>query len=304
MELDYVSPTPYNNKRRCLHDEYVTLEYHSQYSSIPNSIDVLPMETAENTGVWVHNLAFTSMMDPWKQILKNVNFKLESGSRCVLLGGNSEEKDLFLRILAGKHMVKNGSVKVFGKDAFSTGGNTVAYLNSEWLSNPLIQRDLLVGELIHHLGGDRYPDRRDLLLNVLSVSQNWHMHRISSSERLRVQIVLRLLQPWHVLLIEEESLPVEKDTLAILLKVLKWETEERGAIVIYSGTHIQDLISWSTHFACLEGGQMVEFHDQESALNMLNRTTSWQYNSPLVRLLENDVYSQTKLNKCKRRCQT
>ncbi|ORX92610.1 P-loop containing nucleoside triphosphate hydrolase protein [Basidiobolus meristosporus CBS 931.73] len=249
---------------------------------------------AECSGIWVRNLSFKA--------LRNLNLSLESGSRCVLLGANPEERETLLRILAGKHLVKHGSVKVFGKDAFGTNSNSVAYLNSEWLSNPLIQRDLLVDELIHYLGGDRYPDRRDLLLNLMNVSRHWHMHKISASERLRVQIVLRLLQPWQVLLIDEASLPLEQDTLQLLLEVIRWETEERGAIAIYSSTRVHGLVNWCTHFMRLEDGHVMEFHDRVSAINITSRQVSWQYKSPLMRLLDSELQHQAGDNEYKKRC--
>lgn len=50
-------------------------------------------------------------------ILKDMNLKLERGSRCLLVGANGAGKTTLLRILAGKRKVP-GNVHVFGKNAF------------------------------------------------------------------------------------------------------------------------------------------------------------------------------------------
>jgi hypothetical protein len=55
----------------------------------------------------------------------------------------------------------------------------VTYLDSEWAINPVVRRDVMVAELLSSLGGDAFPDRRDVLVNLLDIDQNWHMHAVS-----------------------------------------------------------------------------------------------------------------------------
>jgi CCR4-NOT complex subunit CAF16 len=60
----------------------------------------------------------------------------------------------------------------------------VTYLDSEWALNPVVRRDVVVAELLSSLGGDAFPDRRDLLVNLLDIDPNWHMHAVSDGASL------------------------------------------------------------------------------------------------------------------------
>lgn len=51
-------------------------------------------------------------------ILSNITLKLPAGSRCLLIGANGAGKSTLLRILAGKRLIKHGSVEILGKRAF------------------------------------------------------------------------------------------------------------------------------------------------------------------------------------------
>lgn len=55
----------------------------------------------------------------------------------------------------------------------------MTYLDSEWALNPVVRRDVQVSELLKSLGGDVFPDRRKLLVDLLDIDENWHMHAVS-----------------------------------------------------------------------------------------------------------------------------
>jgi CCR4-NOT complex subunit CAF16 len=50
--------------------------------------------------------------------LKDVNLSLPRGSRTLLIGANGAGKSTLLQILAGKRLIKNCKVKIFGRDVF------------------------------------------------------------------------------------------------------------------------------------------------------------------------------------------
>lgn len=66
-------------------------------------------------------------------ILQNLNFQLERGQRCLLVGANGAGKTTLLRILAGKRKVP-GNVSVLGKNAFldapSVKGSLLLYIST------------------------------------------------------------------------------------------------------------------------------------------------------------------------------
>lgn len=61
-------------------------------------------------------------------------------------------------------------------------------MDSEWALNPVVRRDVAVSELLTSLGGNVFPERRKLLVDLLDIDENWHMHAVSdgnlSSHRL------------------------------------------------------------------------------------------------------------------------
>ena len=68
--------------------------------------------------------------------------------------------------------------------------------------NPVVRRDIVVSNFLDSVGGYRYKERRDRLLDIL---MDWHMHEISDGERQRVQLCFGLMVPWVVLLLDEVS---------------------------------------------------------------------------------------------------
>lgn len=69
--------------------------------------------------------------------------------------------------------------------------------------NPVVRGDIRVSEFLDSVGGFRYKDRRNILLDILDVDLDWRMHQISDGERRRVQLVMGLMVPWTLLLLDE-----------------------------------------------------------------------------------------------------
>ena len=69
--------------------------------------------------------------------------------------------------------------------------------------NPVVRSDITVSTFLDSVGGYRYKDRRDKLLDLLDIDLDWHMHHISDGERRRVQLCFGLMVPYTVLLLDE-----------------------------------------------------------------------------------------------------
>ena len=55
----------------------------------------------------------------------------------------------------------------------------MTYLDSEWAINPVVRRDVPVSDLLTSIGGNAFPDRRKLLVELLDIDEDWHMHAVS-----------------------------------------------------------------------------------------------------------------------------
>ncbi|ORX41753.1 P-loop containing nucleoside triphosphate hydrolase protein [Piromyces finnis] len=202
-----------------------------------------------------------------ENILENVNLSLKPGSRCLLVGANGIGKSTLLRILAGKRLTKN-NVKVLGEDPFnSINSQDITYLGTEWATNPIVRRDILVSDLIKTTNKDKYAERCEKLLKLMNVNLNWRLHKVSDGERRRVQIVLGLINPFKVLLLDEVTVDLDVLVRSSLIKFLKEESETRNVTIVYA-THIFDGIGdWPTHVAHLAEKHIKEFYTIDEVMN-------------------------------------
>lgn len=142
--------------------------------------------------------------------------------------------------------------------------------------NPVVRSDIVVSHFLDSVGGYRYKERRDLLLDLLDVDLDWHMHNISDGERRRVQLCMGLMMPWDILLLDEVTVDLDVLVRHKLLEFLKQDSKERGATIICEcvtpsfllrfkprdppdATHIFDgLNNFPTHLAHLRLGAFIQ----------------------------------------------
>lgn len=201
-------------------------------------------------------------------IIKDLNFQLPPGSRCLLLGSNGAGKSTLLQVLGGKYMV-SGDVKALGRSTFHdmalTCSGELTYLGSQWRqsvacagSSVPITGDISAREMIYGVAGIDEA-RRDRVVKILDVDLDWNMMRVSDGQRRRVQICMGILKPYKVLLMDEITVDMDVVGRLDLLEFFKEECEQRGCAMVYA-THIFDgLQGWITHLLHVEGGELKIF---------------------------------------------
>lgn len=202
--------------------------------------------------------------------LENINLKIPWGTTNLLIGPNGAGKSTLLKILAGKTLIKKGSLKIGGFDPFefsidrnqqhnSDINNLITYLGTEWAANPVVKRDIPVKLLISSIGGELYADRRDELISIMDLDPDWSMSQISDGERRRVQLVMGLLKPWRLLLLDEVTVDLDVIVRLKLLLFLRKECKERLCTVVYA-THIFDGLgrNWCDRIIHLNSGYMTD----------------------------------------------
>ena len=138
-----------------------------------------------------------------------------------------------------------------------------AYLDCDWGMRSVafvggavpLMADIPVRKMMEKLQNS-YPDRRDVLLEMLGIDLDWRMHQLSDGQRRRVQLFLGLVRPFRILLLDEVTTSLDVCVRQDLLRWLVRESDERGATIVYA-THIFDgLDDWATHLYYLnDSGQ-------------------------------------------------
>lgn len=210
-----------------------------------------------NLAIEVNNLSFAYDSNPDKRILHDLDLKLETGSRCLLIGANGSGKSTLLRILGGRHLTKpDNAVRVLGLNAFRDTKLNFhrAYLDCDWGMRTVafagagvpLMADIPVSKMMEKLQ-QSYPERRDELVHMLGIDLQWRMHQLSDGQRRRVQLLVGLIRPFKILLLDEITTSLDVCVRQDLLRWLTKESEQRGATILYA-THIFDgLDDWATH---------------------------------------------------------
>jgi CCR4-NOT complex subunit CAF16 len=199
------------------------------------------------------------------QVLHDVTVNVKSGSRVLLVGANGAGKTTLLRILGGKHMHEPGTVQILQKNCYHDTTLNVErqYVNNEWgmrtvaFAGSMVahQADIPVSGMMTALQ-EEFPERREMLLDLLGVNPNWRMHKVSDGQRRRVQLFLALLRPYKLLLLDEVTAVLDLVARQDFLQFLKEETENRECTVVYA-THIfGGLDDWLTDIMYIEEGRL------------------------------------------------
>lgn len=209
------------------------------------------------SSIEVRNLNFSHAPD-LPLSLSAINLSLPPGSLTLLVGANGAGKSTLLRLLAGKRIAPDGTIKINGADPFREQVPGITYLGTEWANNPVVRNDIKVSHLLASIGADSFPERRDQLLKILDVDLTWRMSQVSDGERRRVQLTMGLMREWTILLLDEVTVDLDVLARSDLLDFLKQETQERKCTIVYA-THIFDgLANWPTHLLHMSLGQILE----------------------------------------------
>jgi CCR4-NOT complex subunit CAF16 len=216
------------------------------------------MATSELAGpgadlvVSVHGLRFRYRGD-LPLVLDGASLEVVRGTRCLVVGANGAGKTTLLRVIGGKHMVAEQSVRVLGRSAFH---DTALAAEIEYLGGSFpFAVDLTVAEVVAGLHAvDRA--RLERLIRLLGVDLGWHMHRVSDGQRRRVQLLLGLVRSRQVLLLDEVTTDLDLVARQDLLDFLREESEQRGVTILYA-THILDRLElWATHVCMIDRGKV------------------------------------------------
>lgn len=201
------------------------------------------------------------------EIARNINFSLESGSLCAIVGVNGIGKSTLLRTIGGFQPKLSGYIHVLGKELERQQPEQLAKVLSVVLTEPPASKNLTVQELIA-LGRQPYTNWLGTLtkqdktqigesLNafLLTELRDRKCHELSDGQLQRVLIARAMAQDTPVILLDEPTTHLDLYHKVQILKMLRELAHERQKTIIFTTHEIELAIQLCDRILILDGSE-------------------------------------------------
>lgn len=204
------------------------------------------------------------------QVLRGIDFGMERGEICVLLGPSGSGKSTLLNIIGGIDTLDSGRVSI--------GGSTIEKMNEKQLSryrrdhlgyvfqsynlipNLTVQENIEVGA---YLSNDPLP-LEDLIQTLgLAEHRNKLPNQISGGQQQRTSIGRAIIKNPDILLCDEPTGALDYNTSKEILTLIEEVNRRYGSTVIMV-THNEALRHMADRVVILRDGQIRETYTNET----------------------------------------
>ncbi|EGC31772.1 hypothetical protein DICPUDRAFT_57493 [Dictyostelium purpureum] len=151
------------------------------------------------------------------KVLDNINFSIEEGSVCALIGASGSGKTTIIKTLLGRLYPDGGRVLIFGKEPYSSPdfdypGSLVGYAPQECA----LYLELTIGETldffgnIHCMDKELYKKKRDSIITLLGLpDKNRIVNTLSGGQKRRVSLAVAFLHDPKILYLDEPTVGID-----------------------------------------------------------------------------------------------
>lgn len=196
-----------------------------------------------------------------RAVLREVDFRLEAGAFCGLIGANGSGKTTLLRSIAG--LIKPDS----GRIGLAGGRGAVGYVPQKIALDPAVPlraRDLVGLGLDGHRLGLPLPSRRrtervDEMLRAVEATAfaDQRLGELSGGQQQRVLIAHALIRRPRLLLLDEPLASLDLRATAAIVALLRRLTAEQGIAVLLSAHDMNPLMPAMDRIVYLAAGRAV-----------------------------------------------
>ena len=185
-------------------------------------------------------------------VAENINFSLNSGELCAIIGINGIGKSTLLRTLGNIQNKLSGTIEIQNKDLNKFTSNEVAKQLSLVLTESIASKNLTVKELIA-LGRQPYTNWIGSLSKAdtsfinkciasfeLKLLKDRKCHELSDGQLQRVLIARAMAQDTPLILLDEPTTHLDLYHKVQILKLLKQLVQEHQKTIVFT-THEIDL---------------------------------------------------------------
>lgn len=200
--------------------------------------------------VKISNLNFSYNQDP---VLVNVNVEIPKGELAVIVGENGSGKSTLLKLILGELKPSKGSVSVLGAPAHTPKMyEKIGYVPQNNAVNriafPVTCLEMVVLNRYRQFGLLRFPKKKDKavaseILKKMGLGEyiNTPFNELSGGLQQRVMIARALLNSPELLILDEPTAGIDKESKALFLEILsKLQKEKDLTILLVS--HEPDLL--------------------------------------------------------------
>lgn len=203
-----------------------------------------------------------------KQVLSNINLKIEGGKIIILMGQSGSGKTTLLTLIGGLRSVQKGSIKVLGKELYGASPNQLVKIRREigyifqahnllgfLTASQNVQMSAKLNKTIHPR---EIKKRSNAILEAVGLGKriNYYPDALSGGQKQRVAIARALVSSPQLVLADEPTAALDshsgRDVVNLLQKLAK---ENNCAILIV--THDNRILDIADQIIHMEDGKLV-----------------------------------------------
>lgn len=217
----------------------------------------------------VNNLSFEI---EGKQILKDINLKINKGTIFGIIGPNGVGKTTLLRCLTGIYQPICGNVSYEGRDVYDNIGvkSQIGYVADE----NIMQTKFKVKEVLKYYKYtyDTYDENKFNELNkIFKIPTNKFIFQLSKGMKMRLSIMLAFSIQAKYLILDEPTSGLDAILKNKLLKIFVDEVFENNTTIIISSHHLSELERICDEVAILDEGVISYENSVENMKNKIKK---------------------------------
>ena len=190
-----------------------------------------------------------------KQVLKNINLKIESNKIIGLLGKNGSGKSTLFKLANDLLTASSGEVLVDGKPVSVESKKIVSYLPER----PYLDPSLKVSDAIEMFATfyeDFDSEKAEKLLKDLDLNKDMRLSKMSKGMKEKVQLVLVMSRKAKIYILDEPLGGVDPASRDYILQTILKNFDENATLLI--STHmIADIEKILDEVIFIDGGEII-----------------------------------------------
>lgn len=240
------------------------------------------------------NLSFKYLDNSF--ILSDVNFSLDKGDFCLVVGKTGCGKTTLLKLLK-KEITPSGElkglVKIDGFDLKDYDSSKIVYMfqnPSRQIVSDKVYHEIVFGLEARGLEKGVIETKLAEIVNYLDINDLLEKHtmELSGGEAQLVSLASLLVLDPEVILLDEASSQLDPLTRKKFLEILKRINQDFGITIILVEHNLEDVLEFTDKIIVLDKGKMIYFGLKEEAINFL--ASNKQYFAFLPKTLQISKY--------------